>query len=236
MSIMRIRKSHGGGTPPPAGPRRIEAAEDIRQSLASELFDDEASEKTDPLHFLLESMRLEKIRLVHQLDQSSRTSSRLATLYVAIERLHDSLQRAKVCEAIEDIVINVIGGEQCALFEVDSNSACLNLISSVGVDPEPLREVGFGEGLVGRVAASGRLFVKRDGDLNDCALWEDTLNACIPLKYCGRLTGVIAIFGMQVEKVDFTPIDIEMFELLTKHGALALHAAEDAAPRRKKKE
>jgi GAF domain-containing protein len=192
-------------------------------------------DESDPLCYLLEALRREKLRLLDQLEQTSRTSARLATLWAAVERLHASTQRSKICEAVEDIVLNVVGGEQCAIFEVDRSGAHLNLIGSVGVDPQTFREVGFGEGLIGRVAASGRMFVKTGENLNGAALWEETLSACIPLKYCGRLTGVIAILGMQLHKLDFNSIDLEMFDLLSRHAAMALHAAAESS-RGKKKE
>lgn len=242
MNIMRIKKI-SSTVPPAMRPRRIDEAEELRRLLDQELARDAegsfesqqpADKVDDPLYCLLESLRCEKLRLIEQLEQSSRTSSRLATLWAAVERLHGSLLRSKICEVIEDIVLNVVGGEQCAIFEVAPSGACLNLISSVGVDTEELREVGFGEGLVGRVAASGRLFVKSSENLHSAALWEETLSACIPLKYCGRLTGVIAILGTQVQKLDFTPIDIEVFHLLSKHAAMALHAATEASRGRKK--
>lgn len=220
MSVMRFRKS--GYTRPPSSLQIVAGGETIAGDA-------------DPLCLLIESMRCEKLRLADQLDQCSRTVGRLATLYAVIEQLHATINRSKICDAIADIVLNVIGGEQFALFEVHPRGACLTLIASAGIDPGPLSEVGFGEGLVGRVAASGRLFVKRDEDLNDGALWEETLSACIPLKIGRRLTGVIAIFGVQLQKHDFTPVDLEMFDLLTKHAALALHAAGSSATHTKRK-
>src|SRR5437763_5640272 len=151
MSILRIRKS--GYTTPPAGPKRIDESEGIAlegQDVMPEPPIEMAAEgdvivaDTDPLCFLIESIRREKLRLVDQLEQCSRTGARLATLWAAVDLLHASVNRTKVCDAIADIVLNVIGGEQFALFEVHPRGACLNLVTSVGIDPTPFAEVGFG--------------------------------------------------------------------------------------------
>lgn len=203
--------------------------EDIRHSVDVHVQEMERTESPaqdkDAVRWLMDHFRREKSRLQEDLEQASRASARLTTLYAAVDQLHGSLDRAAVIEAIHDIVINVVGAEQLAVFELDSSGACLNLVSSVGVDTTPLKEVGFGEGLVGRISASRRLFLKRNESLDAGALWEESINACIPLKVNRRLTGVIAIFGVQAQKHEFSETDIEIFELLSKHAALAMYAS-----------
>ena len=66
------------------------------------------------------------------------------------------------------------------------------------------------------------------GELDDVAPWERKLRACVPLKYLGRVVGAVAIFGMRASKKRLAPIDVELFDLLSRHGGIALNTAADA--------
>ena len=46
-------------------------------------------------------------------------STNLASLYVATHRIHSSLERADVLVAIEEVIVNLIGAEELAIFESD---------------------------------------------------------------------------------------------------------------------
>jgi len=147
------------------------------------------------------------------------TASRVA------EMLQTATSLEELVDVIDEIVVDEIGAEEYAIFEVDHGGAHLNLLGCAGINPEPLREVGWGEGVVGKVAASGRLFIKPDGLHDDCVFSEDSVTACIPLKHSGRLTGAVAIFGVSPAKDSFTPSDFVMFDLLSRHAAAALYTA-----------
>ena len=144
-----------------------------------------------------------------------------------LDALHATAGRLQVLDAIADVLTNIVGAEELAIFEVDRGGAHLNLLAGVGIeDLRPLEEIGFGEGAVGRVAASGRLFIDHGDAQAALVPWEETLTACIPLKQDSRLTGVIAIFGLSLEKFEFDAIDLEIFDLLTTHAGAALCAPE----------
>jgi hypothetical protein len=49
---------------------------------------------------------------------------------------------------------------------------------------------------------------------------------CIPLLLDGQPLGVIAIFRLLPQKAGLEPVDHELFALLSRHAALALHHAE----------
>jgi len=162
-----------------------------------------------------------------ELDHWKRMCARLTTLHTAIERLHAAATPVDVCAVIEDITMNVIGGEACAIYVVDESASHLSLLSgSAGVEVPP--RVKWREGLVGTAAASGHLFMNSIGDLDDVSPWERKLRACVPLKYLGRVVGAVAILGMRPSKKRFAPIDVELFDLLGRHGGLALNTAADA--------
>ena len=161
--------------------------------------------------------------LTRECREATGLLQRVTAMFVTLDRLHSTLSRDAVVEVIFDVLTNFVGADQVALFDLHPSGAYLELVSSVGVDETPLRQVGFGEGLVGRIAASGRMFVNRE-PLNSRAMWEAEVDACVPLKIGRRLAGAIVIFGMQTEKFDFTQTDIQLMELLSRHAAIALYA------------
>jgi GAF domain-containing protein len=148
--------------------------------------------------------------------------ARLVTLYNAVERLHAATTTDAVCAVIGTIVAGQIGAAEYAIFEVDRRGAALELIASAGINADLVRQLRLGEGLVGRAAASGRLYIGSFAERDDIAVWEETLSACIPLRYRGRHIGAIAVFGLDADKAEFTPLDLDLFELLSRHAALAL--------------
>ena len=89
-------------------------------------------------------------------------STELAQLYVALERIHGGLSRGETLAALQEIVINVVGSEELAIFERRGDR--LVLVQSFGIDPEPWRELPADRGALGR-AAAGELYVAgRDGE------------------------------------------------------------------------
>ena len=51
------------------------------------------------------------------------------------------------------------------------------------------------------------------------------LTAAIPLKLDGHVTGAVAIFGLVPHKKVLAPVDHELFEIISRQAAMALHSA-----------
>jgi hypothetical protein len=156
----------------------------------------------------------------------------LVRLTVAGQRLACSVQRDEILTAIEEIVVDLIGSEELAVFELaeaDSDLDSLRLVHLRGIaasNPRlaraagPIRyALGVGQTLVARSRRRGAEDV--DGGLT----------AAIPLKLDGRVTGAIAIFGLVEHKADLVPVDHELFEVLSRQAAMALHAAASRSQR-----
>ena len=159
-------------------------------------------------------------RFTTEYVQIEEQSANLANLYVASYRLHGTLARDEVLTIIQEILINLVGSEEIAVFEVDEDGRALSLCASFGVDEQRYRSVGFDSGVIGRVARDGEPFFG-NGDREA----EDGVTACIPLKVNGRLTGVIAVFALLPQKAGLEAIDHELFELLGTHAAVALYCS-----------
>ena len=150
----------------------------------------------------------------------------LVRLTVAGQRLAASVLRDEVLATIEEIVVDLIGSEELAIFELsemDGDVETMRLARLRGISEDsprlaraagPIRyALGVGQTLVARSRRRGADDV--DGGLT----------AAIPLKLDGHVTGAVAIFGLVEHKAALTSVDHELFEILSRQGAMALHLA-----------
>jgi hypothetical protein len=152
-------------------------------------------------------------------------NSNLANLYVASYRLHGTVKRPEVLTIIQEIVANLIGSEEMAIYELNPGDVALSLVGSFGIEPEPHLTVRVGSGVIGRAVLSGDTYVS-DGSLADESRPQEAdLTACIPLKLDGRVTGAIALFRLLPQKSAFEAVDRELFDLLATHAATALYCS-----------
>jgi hypothetical protein len=152
-------------------------------------------------------------------------STELTQLYVALERLHGGLTRADALAAIQEIVINLVGSEELALFEL--RGGALSLVHAFGVRPGAIEEAWVGEGAIGR-AATGRPYVA--GREGPAAAGEEDLTAAIPLRAGDAVVGVLAVYRLLGHKPVLGESDQDVFDLLSTHAGLALQLREPRGP------
>jgi hypothetical protein len=180
-----------------------------------------ATEERERLRERLAELEVENQRMCDDYVAVQERSTGLAQLYVALERIHGGLSRSDTLAALQEIVINVIGSEELAIFERRGDG--LALVQSFGIDPEPWRELRAPRGAIGR-AAQGKLYVAgREGPPE---AGDEDLTACIPLRVGDRVAGVIAIFRLLGHKPVLGDADQAVFDLLTSHAGIALHLRE----------
>ena len=146
-------------------------------------------------------------------------SSNLANLYVASYQLHTSIDRETVLRVIQEIVVNLVGSEQMAVFEVAENGA-FTLTDSFGVDSARLRRFTLGDGPIARRVRGGEIYVNPSAGAG-----QDQITACIPLSLGASVFGAILIFRLLDHKTVLQPVDHEIFDLLAVHAATALYCA-----------
>lgn len=159
-------------------------------------------------------------RFSEQYAEVELQNSNLANLYVASYRLHSTLDQAEVLAAIAEIVANLIGSEEMAVYETSPDGTTLDLLTAVGLSPDAWRRLKVGDGPIGQVAATGENYVASPGQVGAP---PDGLTACVALKLDGRVTGVIAIFRLLPQKSRLETVDFELFDLLGTHAATALY-------------
>ncbi|MGC3999474.1 MAG: GAF domain-containing protein [Anaeromyxobacter sp.] len=163
--------------------------------------------------------------LVEAMDRADELVQQVATLI----RIHGAAQVEELLQAMQEVVIDVIGSGELGIYALQDGS--LRLLRALGREggghPE---RIAMGQGTAGRVAAAGRPWVAaRDGAPDP---GEDELTACVPLLAEGRVVGLITIYRLLVHKPELREADLVVLELLAIHGGQALHlrrAAERAA-------
>jgi hypothetical protein len=160
----------------------------------------------------LQRLTQERRDLERKYIESERHNAELTNLWVASNRLHESLDRKEVLAAIQEIVINLVGSEELAVFETSEDGTTLELVDSFGVDKEKLARVPVGAGTIGKVAEEGQSVEGGDGGLT----------ACVPLMLGPNAVGVVAVFKLLPQKDGVKQIDRDLFELLRTQAGMAL--------------
>lgn len=180
---------------------------------------DQALTEPKQLRTRLEEIEQENYAYAEEYLQIEQQSCNLSNLYVASYQLHSSVDRPTVLQTIQEIVINLIGSEEIAIFESDGLGH-FRLISSIGIDSSLLGAFTIGEGPIGRRLAGGEVFIKETAGSQ-----SDPLTACVPLKIGDSIIGAIVVFRLLSHKTELARVDHELFELLAIHASTALYCA-----------
>ncbi len=175
-----------------------------------------AHEERERLRARLAELEAEHQKICDEYVAVQEKSTDLAQLYVALERLHGGVSRADTLAAIQEIVVNLVGSEELAVFE--RRGGALSLVHAFGVAPRTLDGLSLGEGALGR-AAAGQLYVANGAAT---APGEEDLTAAIPLRAGDAVAGVLAIFRLLGHKPVLGDADHAVFDLLASHAGLAL--------------
>jgi nitrate/nitrite-specific signal transduction histidine kinase len=163
----------------------------------------------------LAEVRVESEAFLAQFSQLEQHNTNLANLYVATYQLHGTLHRETVLDAIQEIVVNLVGSEEFAILERNLDTGEIERIASVGALG---RSVSATDADVVRAFTTGAIHVADEPA-------SDPVPACIPLTLDGDVIGAIAIRGLLPHKTDFESLDRELFELLASHASTALYCS-----------
>lgn len=177
-----------------------------------------ANQQRDELRERLAEIEAENRRICDDLVAAQAQSSHLAQLYAALERIHASVTRPETLAAVQEIVINVVGSEELAVFERQGDTVAL--AQSFGVDPGPLRRIRVGEGTIGGAVATGELYVAGRGAAP--APGEEDITAVVPLRAGPDVVGALVIFRLLGHKPGLDDADHAIFDLLATHAGVAL--------------
>lgn len=221
---------HADGAAPPAAEPDVLDLE--KRRLSVELAEARAEierhrAEAERLRLRLAEMEREHRQLSDEYVAVEEQNSELASLFVALERLYAAADRRDALAAVQEIVVNIVGSEELAVYELDASGA-LQLAHGFGLADSRPDRYDPGSGTVARVAASGVPFLAGQGGASD----DPDLTAAIPLKSAGRPAGVLAIWRLLGQKPCLTELDRRLFTVLEVHAArpLSLDARAGRAP------
>ena len=116
---------------------------------------------------------------------------------------------------------------------MNSDGATLHLAASFGIDRDIFGTIALGEGIIGQTAESGEKYVSNGAglsplihdELRPSELMREHITACLPMQILDEVVGVIVIFSLLQQKNGLEDLDHELFDLLSSHAPMALHAS-----------
>ncbi|MGZ5476429.1 MAG: GAF domain-containing protein [Thermoanaerobaculia bacterium] len=212
----------------------------LRYSLAAMETDGLSNEQLQILKEQIARLTDENTRIqerFHEVEEENRDfatryteieeqNNNLANLYVASYQLHSTLDFREVIQIVQEIVINLVGAEAFSLLLLDEKTRELTAIAWDG--REVMRgidhlTVKVGDGLLGKVAASGESYYFNSAEGGTVTL--DKPLAAVPLKIKEHVIGLIVIYKLLQQKHAFTAVDYELFSLLAAHAATAIFSS-----------
>jgi chemotaxis protein CheD len=140
----------------------------------------------------------------------------------ARKRLRECKDQANACEIVREIVSNLLGCEEMALFAVDRRQQTLALVWSFGVEPgklhlpqrlsdSALSGVLGGEACIAQVCGH----VGSAGD-------EDKASAFVPIQFGGQTAGVLALLRLLPQKTNIDQMDRALLAVISSEAGRPL--------------
>ena len=168
----------------------------------------------------------EKVHLhVHQLSlrqQMERNHFLLERLNASSARLIQSLENEDAFEAVAEIIGNLIGSEEVAIFDYCPADETFPLAWSWGVEPADMELFKSGAGMFGRAVSQGTSQFRERHPEQDLLPFEKHLTACVLLKSSHEVVGIIAIFGLLPQKNRLEWADYELLKFLETYATVAI--------------
>jgi|SRR5215469_3142381 len=164
-------------------------------------------------------VRAQQLSLREQLEHQH---SLLARLNAASGWLIQAVEQGQVFETIGEIIGNLVGSEEVAIFQHRTTDQVFFPVWSVGVKEEILRQFALGEGLMGRAAHKGASQFRDRRPAAPLQDYEKNLTACVVLKLDKEVIGVVAIFRLLPQKAGLEWEDCEVLKFLETYGAAAV--------------
>ncbi len=155
-------------------------------------------------------------------EQMERNHFLLERLNASSARLIQSLELGDVFEAIAEIIANLIGSEEVAIFHYCAASESFSLQCSWGVDAEILQQMASGAGMLGRAVHQATSQFRERQEEHVLLPHEKSLTTCVVLKSGQEVMGAIAVFGLLPQKQRLEWADFELLKFLEVYGAVAL--------------
>ncbi len=195
-----------------------------------------SSENTAELQAILERLKQEHEDLRQRYDEMvsetqkhkaryeniEEENDKLANLFVASYQLHSTMELEEALRIVTEILLNFVGAGRFALFIREKD--ILEPVSSYGITINDLSPVDMNEPWVQKMTKPAKPHVAALS-LQPGEFEQDKPVACLPLHIQDSLTGAIFIYSFLQQKLSISPVDMELFNLLSEHTAVVLEGA-----------
>ena len=155
-------------------------------------------------------------------EQLERNHFLLKRLYAASAGIINAVEEGDVHAAIGEILGNLIGSEEVAIFHYHKSDRRFACAWSAGLSDELLGQLKHGTTMMRRTVDEG-MTQFRDLQINSrLEPCEENLTASVVLKSSRQVVGVILIFGLLPQKNGLEWADYELLKFLETYGAVAI--------------
>ena len=193
------------------------AIEEVSKSVVQQRM---ASTEIPERELRLAKAENEREELATRLSEVEHQVGRLMTLYVATYQLHATLDPADVQSTIAEIVVNLLGAEQFALFLRDEDADALEIRLQQGEIVAPWSGAATYVGGDPLIDAS-----LLDGILRFGPALNSPVLVTVPLRVQDVTVGALVITKLLDHKGKLDEEDRELLDLLGAHAASALFAS-----------
>jgi nitrate/nitrite-specific signal transduction histidine kinase len=211
----------------------INAAKEVARGNFNQTITAKTGDEIEELARQFNLMSLHLQESYNQLEQrvADRTKE-LAALYRADEELLRHLHLDEVLQALVDVAVDILQADKSALLVWDSQGQRLVVGASRGLNAETVSRVSYapGEGVVGRVVASGEPAAVEDAHDDPDVLHHITdpegiqSSMLFPIKTGGKIFGVFT--ANYLEPRAFGEEEKRLFIALAQRAALAIENAQ----------
>ena len=188
---------------------------------ARAVYGSKSAERDTPIPTGTEELRL-RVQQLSLREQMERNHFLLMRLNAANARLIQSLDEGEVFEAIAEIIANLIGCEEVAMFDYHPGRQNFSLVWSSGVETDALQPFLSGAGMFGRAVQLGTSQYQERQPETLLLPHEKNLTACIIFKSSSEIVGVVALFALLPQKSKLEWADFELLKFLETYGAVAV--------------
>jgi hypothetical protein len=134
------------------------------------------------------------------------------------KRLRESVGPSDALEGIREIVSNLLGSEEMALFQVDRKSSALPLVWSFGINPKEHQWLNGSSESVHKVVLNGSAHIELAGK-------NPPFTVLVPICLHGQTVAILAILRLLPQKTGFAKADMEVLKVLSDEAGPAVFGA-----------
>jgi len=150
----------------------------------------------------------------------------------ACQRLRECQDQRNACEAIREIVSNLLGCEEMALFQFDPKRARLSLIWSFGIEPKTLHLPEMFRGSAFSGVLAGEAYIDRTSGDPELVGHGEKASAFVPIRFNGETAGVLVLLRLLPQKMKIDELDRGLLAVVSREAGKPLFGCGPSGPAR----